>query len=97
MDAATCSLCYGNAGRLNDKGQHNLCTARAAVGLATPSLGTRCETCGGRGTNGRGGVFLDFTLGPATIARSIAAQFPPCPDCGGKGIVNVLTGERTRT
>src|SRR5262245_50666431 len=80
----TCSLCHGNAGRLIN-GAHALCSARHNLGLATPNLGTHCLTCNGSGTTGRGGVMLGFDLGPAVIARSITAQFPPCPDCHGKG------------
>lgn len=80
-----CGRCGGDAGRLNENGEHNLCAARAALGLLTASLGMRCSECGGRGTAARGGVFLSFDLGPATIRRSIEAQFPPCPTCGGTG------------
>lgn len=79
-----CTLCGGNAGQLVN-GAHNLCTARANLGLATPNLGQRCDSCKGSGTLGRGGVMLSFDLGPARIARSIAAQFPPCSTCNGKG------------
>ena len=82
-----CNLCGGNAGGLID-GAHALCRERAKHGLPTPSLGTRCSTCNGSGTLGRGGVMLSFDLGPAAIARSIAAQFPPCPTCEGKRYVN---------
>jgi hypothetical protein len=82
-----CKLCGGTAGQLNERGEHNLCTARAARGLATPSLGNCCEACHGSGTQGRGGVMLSFDCGPATIARSIQAQFPPCPNCKGSGRV----------
>ena len=80
-----CRLCGGTAGRLNETDAHNLCDALAARGMPTPSLGMRCATCHGSGTTGRGGVFLSFDLGPAAIARSIAAQFPPCQSCAGKG------------
>lgn len=81
---AACSLCGGTAGQTPD-GRHNLCAARKAAGLPTPSLGDRCETCGGAGTLGRGGVMLGLDLGPAAIAKSIKAQFPPCPGCQGRG------------
>jgi len=80
----TCELCGGAAGQLID-GAHALCRARTNLGLPTPSLGNRCERCAGRGTLGTGGVMLDLSHGPAVIARSIAAQFPPCPTCGGRG------------
>jgi len=79
-----CTLCGGNAGQLIE-GAHALCFARAGHGLPTPSLGERCALCHGSGTTGRGGVMLDLGLGPATIARSLAAQFPPCPVCDGRG------------
>lgn len=81
-----CTLCHGNAGHLID-GAHALCTARASLGLGTPNLGERCTVCHGTGTLGRGGVMLGFDLGPARIARSIAAQFPPCKACNGQGYV----------
>ena len=83
---ATCTLCQGTAGSLID-GTHALCAVRAKHGRPTPTLGMRCETCGGNGVKPgfRGGVFLDLDLGPALIRRSIAAQFPPCVDCKGKG------------
>ena len=79
----TCKLCGGDAGQLSPNGSHYLCEARAAHGQPTPSLGRRCRTCNGSGVKPRfrGGVVLDLGHGPATIARSIAAQFPPCEDC----------------
>ena len=79
-----CSICGGSAGQLLN-GAHCLCTARQVHGMATPSLGDKCPRCNGSGTLGRGGVMLGFDLGPAAIARSIKAQFPPCQECGGKG------------
>lgn len=82
-----CKFCGGTAGRLLN-GAHCLCTARAAAGVATPSLGDRCQTCNGSGATGKGGVFLDLTLGPAMIARSLTAQFPPCKQCSGTGVIN---------
>ena len=85
MESQSCTRCGGDAGRLNATGAHNLCDARAALGLPMPSLGLRCGTCSGRGTTGTGGVPLFFDLGPAAIRRSIEAQFPPCATCGGKG------------
>lgn len=84
-----CSLCGGNAGQLNTDGVHNMCAARKAYGLATPNLGERCSTCKGSGTLGCGGVMLSFDEGPTRIARSIAAQFPPCSTCKGKGYTEV--------
>ena len=86
----TCTICGGNAGRLAPEGYHYFCAALQARGLPTPSLGTRCENCNGSGTCGKGGALLSFDLGPAAIARSIAAQFPPCPACAGKGYSSVL-------
>ena len=80
-----CKLCGGTAGRLNENDTHNLCAARLYDGQPTPSLGDRCRACNGAGTIGLGGVMLDFDLGPATIARSIEAQFPPCATCKGTG------------
>jgi hypothetical protein len=82
--ADACTHCGGTAGQLVD-GAHVLCAVRARHGWATPCLGFRCDTCQGAKTLGRGGVVLDLDLGPAVIARSLAAQFPPCPACGGKG------------
>lgn len=79
-----CTLCGGNAGQVIDGG-HNSCKARAALNLPTPCLGDTCVACNGAGTQGKGGVMLSFDSGPAAIARSIAAQFPPCPSCAGKG------------
>lgn len=84
---AACVLCGGTAGHLNAEGAHNLCAARKAHGLPTPSLGAKCDTCHGAGTTGRGGVMLGFDLGPAAIARSIRAQFPACATCGGSGVI----------
>ncbi len=83
-----CKLCGGTAGTLSPKGAHYLCEARAAYGVPTPCLGQRCETCNGSGVKPgfRGGVMLDLDLGPARIARSIAAQFPACEPCAGTGI-----------
>ena len=84
---SACGLCGGDAGTLNVDGNHNLCAARAERDMPTPSLGSRCAECGGRGTTGLGGVMLSFSLGPAAIERSIDAQFPPCAACSGTGIV----------
>jgi hypothetical protein len=85
-----CALCHGTAGQLID-GAHALCAARARLGLPTPCLGLCCPTCSGSGTTGRGGVVLMFDLGPATIRRSLAAQFPPCPTCDGAGHVEAAS------
>ncbi len=84
MAHQTCKYCGGNAGGMID-GAHCLCQVRHDMGNPTPCLGMRCETCGGAGTLGKGGAMLFFSLGPAAISRSIKAQFPPCPDCAGKG------------
>lgn len=83
-DTPRCPLCGGTAGRLPG-GRHNLCAARAELGSPTPNLGTRCPTCNGSGTTGKGGVPVFFASGPAAIARSIAAQFPSCLACRGSG------------
>ncbi len=87
MDVQRCKLCGGSVGCLNERREHNLCRALADLGLPTPSLGDRCPECKGAGTIGEGGVMLDFALGPATIRKSIDAQFPPCLKCGGSGKV----------
>ena len=89
-----CRLCSGSAGALDETGAHGLCTARAARGLATPSLGDRCPRCNGTKRTGRGGAMLSFDMGPARIARSIDAQFPPCRTCDGTGRVNAAAGAR---
>jgi len=88
MNHPNCALCGGTAGQLFD-GAHVLCRALADHGVPTPSLGNRCKECNGSGTRGRGGVMLDFGLGPAAIKRSIDAQFPPCATCAGTGKVKV--------
>ena len=44
-----CTLCGGSAGNFNADGAHNVCAARARLGLATPSLGAKCPECGGSG------------------------------------------------
>jgi len=86
----TCKYCGGSAGSFNPTGSHYLCEARAASGGPTPSLGNRCPTCNGSGVRPgfKGGVMLSLDEGPARIARSIAAQFPPCQTCSGSGTVN---------
>lgn len=80
-----CAICGGTAGRLVD-GMH-LCAARKRAGLSTPNLGYHCQDCNGTGhpLRYRGGVFLFADIGAAAIGRSIAAQFPPCPTCNGRG------------
>lgn len=82
----TCSVCGGDANQrvLVLVGAHYLCLERAKHALPTPAM-NECQACHGHGTQGTGGVPLFFSLGPATIARSIAAQFPPCPVCHGTG------------
>lgn len=86
---AACNLCGGDAGQLNDQGQHNLCAARKNLGLPTPSLGMRCGGCNGSGVRPKtaAGPMLSLDLGPAKIARAIEAWAPKCPDCGGKGVL----------
>jgi hypothetical protein len=86
MAASRCTLCGGSAGRLNRNGEHELCRAFSVRGMPTPSLGDMCAVCGGAGTTGKGGAMLFFSLGPAAIRKSIDAQFPPCPCCGGSGV-----------
>ena len=80
----TCKLCGGDAGELSRNGAHYLCEARAKHGEPTPCLGIRCKVCTGSGVKPgfRGGVPLFFEEGSA---RSIAAQFPPCEACDGRG------------
>ena len=87
-NAPHCTLCGGNTGRLSDNGAHCLCEARHHHGQPTPSLGNRCAACRGAKSLGRGGIMLGFDLSAAEIARSIAAQFPPCPACNGTGLDN---------
>jgi hypothetical protein len=84
----TCNICGGFAQKLPEHGAHNLCAARLERGLPTPSLGRQCPDCSGAGTTGTGGVMLFLDLGPAAIARSIAAQFPPCQQCAGRGVID---------
>ena len=79
MNAPKCRLCGGNAGRLSPDGAHYLCIELHKRGMPTPSLGERCPRCNGVGTAGKGGVPLFLSLGPAAIARSLGAQFPPVP------------------
>jgi hypothetical protein len=82
-----CSFCGGSASmKRHTNGFHYFCEARAKHGLPTPSLGDDCSVCDGAKTLGKGGVMLSFDEGPARIARSIAAQFPPCEHCKGSGI-----------
>jgi hypothetical protein len=86
-----CTLCGGDAGSFNPATHaHYLCEARHRAGSPTPCLGMRCTTCNGSGVKPgfRGGVMLSFDEGPARIAKSIAAQFPPCVECGGRGYSN---------
>ena len=83
-----CNICGGWARRLPTHGAHEMCLARRRLGLPTPSLGDQGPDCGGRGSSGTGGVMLDLCLGPASIARAIVAQFPPCGLCGGTGAIN---------
>jgi hypothetical protein len=88
--AIACTLCGGNVGTLNPTtGNHFLCDARAGHGAATPCLGMRCNVCHGNGIKPgfQGGVPLFLSEGPARIARSIAAQFPACDACHGRGVV----------
>lgn len=83
----SCKLCGGTAGGLSPDGAHYLCEARARNGAPTPCLGMRCDVCNGSGVKPgfKGGVMLSFDLHPSIIARSIAAQFPPCAACNGTG------------
>lgn len=83
-----CRLCGGTAGTLSPRSSHYLCEARHAHGAPTPNLGDKCEHCLGSGVQPgpHGGVMLALDLGPAAIARSIKAQYPPCEACRGSGI-----------
>ena len=86
-----CHLCGGNAGRLGPHGAHELCAARAALGLPTPNLGDRCGACNGVGCIPRSAVgpMLFFDGGsPGRDARAIAAWAPKCSACGGRGYVD---------
>jgi hypothetical protein len=85
---ARCNLCGGNVGQMPG-GRHNLCAARAERGLATPSLGERCGVCDGRGWTAtehvmRGGA-IPVYFHPGEMARGLAAIFPPCKACAGRG------------
>lgn len=87
--SAHCKLCGGDAGRLSDAGMHYLCAMRARSGAPTPCLGFKCPDCRGSGVQPNfGGAMLPLELEPAAIARSIEAQFPPCPRCEGSGRVD---------
>ena len=83
-----CEVCGGNAGRLSN-GRHELCAARQARGLATPSLGDRCAECAGSGHLPRPqtGLMLPLDLGPRRIRDAIEAWAPTCSACGGTGHV----------
>ena len=88
MDDTRCSICGGNAGNVTrTQGRHELCAARQRHGLPTPSLGERCPKCQGRGWWRATPVpaILPVYFSPADDARGIAAIFPPCSECGGKG------------
>lgn len=90
IEQPCCKLCGGNAGRLSPEGSHYLCESRARLGLPTPCLGMRCKKCGGRGWWREDGgpspaLALPVYFDPGEAARGIAAIFPPCSDCGGKG------------
>lgn len=78
-----CRLCGGNAGdprQFANGGAHNLCIARAANGLPTPSLGMRCKACNGHGRIPRSRV------GPINPSqRAMDEWAPKCVACGGKG------------
>jgi hypothetical protein len=83
-----CKLCGGNFGNANPvTGDHYLCEIRNIHNVATPCLGMKCKTCNGSGVKhgSRDGVMLSLELHPAQIAHSIAAQFPTCNACNGKG------------
>jgi len=83
-----CNLCGGTYGSASPAGNHYLCEAKAKRGMPTECLGMACASCDGSGFTHRGngvGVMLDFRVGPAAITRSIAATFPPCKACNGKG------------
>lgn len=89
MPRANCVLCGGNAGHLNAEGSHNLCTELAKLNLPTPNLGTHCEVCNGNGhtsnMNSGGALYMGFDMGPRQISKTLAAAFPTCETCNGKG------------
>ncbi len=81
-----CPLCGGNAGRFIPEGGHELCKALAARGLPTPSLGEKCQACGGSGNQRRDmprGVLLPMM----PSGREIRLWFPACETCKGTGAV----------
>jgi hypothetical protein len=85
-----CRLCGGTRGA-GSEGAHELCKAREALQLPTPSLGHACATCGGRGFVDRAGdlaaglgaaFFLD---GSGDLERYLRERWPRCAACGGSG------------
>lgn len=80
----TCKLCGGNAGTLIE-GAHALCSARAHLGLPTPSLGRRCQLCQGRGRTGTAKAAPAVYSNPYELARAVEALWPECKACQGKG------------
>ena len=85
-----CRLCGGTAGIILDENDaHNLCKARAALGLPTPCLGHPCPDCKGRGVkpNSPVGPTLFFEgNSPGSIKRAIDAWAPKCATCNGTGL-----------
>jgi hypothetical protein len=76
-----CRLCGGNAGSLNERGEHNFCAELARLGLPTPNLGMRCRASNGRGCNPRSAV------GPINPSqKAMDAWAPKCRACGGTGV-----------
>lgn len=82
-----CKLCGGNAGRLNDKGEHNFCRARKNAGMDTPSLGDKCTECSGMGRIPKSKIgpsmFLDA---PYNFTKALEAWAPKCKACKGSGV-----------
>jgi hypothetical protein len=81
---AKCAICGGTAGRVIPAEGHHLCQARRRRNLPTPSLGIRCEACGGSGHLKRelpAGILLP--VNPS--AEEIRRWFPECEACQGRG------------
>lgn len=82
-----CELCGGNAGRLNDKGEHNFCRARKNVGMDTPSLGDKCPECKGAGRIPKSKIGPSiFFEAPCNITKALEAWAPECEECKGTGV-----------
>lgn len=81
----SCVHCGGTAGTLVD-GAHALCKVRKEFGLATPSLGDRCQCCSGTGRHPRGAV------GPTNPNQDAIERWAPaCVTCAGSGTVRAVS------